>query len=203
MCNVVVNNIVSLDGFYADEGGNPVVLNMDQTFDAYNLERIKAAGTVLLGRTSFEGFGSYWPSIADAPADPDNPELSPDNRELSRVFNRIPKVVVSDSLQVPPEHPWAGTTTVIPRADAADWVAREKQKDDADIVIFASRTVWNGLLSQGLVDELHLTISPTVLGTGQPLFLGPASLQLLDVQPFPGSGNVLLRYGPGDGPAPG
>jgi hypothetical protein len=42
---------------------------------------------VLLGRTSFELFSSYWPAIADAPPDPDNRALSADNRELSRIYN--------------------------------------------------------------------------------------------------------------------
>jgi len=105
MRSVVVNNIVSLDGFYADERGNPVVLNMDETFDAYNLERMRVAGTVLLGRTSFEGFGGYWPFIVDAPEDASNRALSEDNREISRLYNGIPKVVVSDSFEVPADHP--------------------------------------------------------------------------------------------------
>jgi dihydrofolate reductase len=115
MRRTVVNNIVSLDGFYADQSGNPTVLNMDETFDAYNLERLQSAGTVLLGRTSFEGFGAYWPAVADAAEDPDNRALSPDNREISRLYNRVAKIVVSDSLNVPADHPWAATTTVIRR----------------------------------------------------------------------------------------
>ena len=64
---VTVSNIMSADGLYEDSGHNPLVLNMDEAFDAYNLERIRAADIVLLGRTSFEGFSSYWPAIADAP----------------------------------------------------------------------------------------------------------------------------------------
>ena len=67
MRNVIVSNIVTLDGFTAGEGGNPMVLNMDAAFDAYNLERMRTAGTILLGRASFELFGSFWPAVADAP----------------------------------------------------------------------------------------------------------------------------------------
>ena len=70
MRTVVVSNIVSLDGSFEGPGGDVMALNMDAAFDAYNLERIRAAGTVLLGRRSFEGFSSYWPQIADAPSDP-------------------------------------------------------------------------------------------------------------------------------------
>lgn len=39
-----------------------MVLPMDEAFDAYNRERIEAAGTVLLGRASHQGFSSYWPT---------------------------------------------------------------------------------------------------------------------------------------------
>jgi hypothetical protein len=62
--SVIVSNIMSLDGFYEGPGQNVMALNMDEAFDAYNLERIRSAGTVLLGRTSYEGFSSYWPGIA-------------------------------------------------------------------------------------------------------------------------------------------
>jgi dihydrofolate reductase len=196
MRSLIVNNIVSLDGFYADENGNPVVLTMDEAFDAYNLTRLRAAGTVLLGRTSFEGFSSYWPFVADAPQDPTNRAVSQGNREVSRIYHRIPKVVVSDSLVVPAAHPWAATTTVIGRGDVGQWLAQEQRNGTADILVFASRLMWNGLLTQGLIDELHLTVSPVALATGLPLFLQPVELSLMEARPFPGSGNVLLRYRP-------
>lgn len=60
------------------------------------------------------------------------------------------------------------------RREAAHWLSAEKQRGDDDIVCFASRVTWNGLLPSGLIDELHLTISPTALDTGIPLFTGPA-----------------------------
>jgi hypothetical protein len=59
MRRVIVSNIMSLDGYYEGPGRNVMVLNMDGAFDTYNVERIRTAGTVLLGRTSFEGFSSY------------------------------------------------------------------------------------------------------------------------------------------------
>ena len=51
-----------------------------------------------------------------------------------------------------------------------------------------------GLVAEGLVDEIHLMISPAASGGGTPLFQTPADLGLLDARRFDGSNNVLLRY---------
>ena len=194
MRTVVVSNIVSLDGSFEGPGGDVMALNMDAAFDAYNLERIRAAGTVLLGRRSFEGFSSYWPHVADAPHDPANRALSDDNRELSRRYDPLPKIVVSDGYVVPADNPWQAVTSVVPRAAAAARVTAEKQRGTGDILVFASRTTWNGLLAQGLVDEIHLMVGPRALAGGTPAFDRPTDLRLLDVRRPEGSDNVLLRY---------
>ncbi|MDF1487486.1 dihydrofolate reductase family protein [Tessaracoccus caeni] len=199
MRRIIVNNIVSLDGYYADATGNPLVLNMDAAFDQANLDSINAADMVLLGRDSFDGFSSYWPFIVDAPepADADAPEaraFNEVNRAISRRYNAIPKVVVSDRGPVATDNAWAQTTTVIPRDEAAGWIADAKQNGDGDIVVFGSRRTWNGLLSEGLVDELHLMVSPTVLGDGVRLFGVPADLDLVECRRFEDSPNVQLRY---------
>jgi dihydrofolate reductase len=194
MRSVIVSNIMSVDGFYEGAGGNVMALNMDEAFDAYNLERIRSAGTVLLGRRSFEGFSSYWPGIADAPEDPSNRALSPDNRELSRIYNRLPKVVVSDGYTPPEDNPWRSTTTVVRRADVAAWLAEERRRGEGDILIFASRTMWQGLLMQHLLDELHLIVGPNALGDGTPIFGFGAELRLIKVRHLHGSDNALLVY---------
>jgi len=193
MATVIVTNIVSLDGCFEGPGGNVMALNMDEAFDAYNRERMEAADGVLLGRTSWEGFGSYWPGIADAPEDPDNRALSEDNRRLSRTYNRRPKVVVSDTCVPAGDHPWFDTTTVVPRDEIAGWLAGH----DGEYVVYGSHVMWNGLLEQGLVDELHLMVSPQVLGDGTPAFVAPTELTLLETRRFDGSSNVLLRYSAG------
>ncbi|WP_109472798.1 dihydrofolate reductase family protein [Ornithinimicrobium cavernae] len=189
---VIVSNIVSLDGFYEGPDGHPMDLNMDAAFDAYNLERIRAAGSVLLGRRSFEMFSGYWPGVADAPEDPDNRALSPTNREMSRIYNALPKVVVSDSYVVPTENPWHDTTSVVARVDVADRVTQEQTRGAGDVVVFGSRTL--SLLAEGLVDELHLMVSPGTLGRGTPLFSGAHDLALRGSRRFDDSDNVLLCY---------
>jgi hypothetical protein len=50
MRKLIVSNLVSLDGYYTGPGDNVMVLPLDEAFDAYNAERLRAADTLLLGR---------------------------------------------------------------------------------------------------------------------------------------------------------
>ncbi|VXB77586.1 conserved hypothetical protein [Microbacterium sp. 8M] len=196
MRSLIVSNAITLDGFFAGVGGNPMVLNLDAGFDAHNLELMRGAGTVLLGRTSFELFSSFWPMIADAPEDPSNPALSAVNREFSRLYRDIPKIVVSDGFVVPEDNPWHDTTRVVGSGELAATLAQEKLGDGGDIVVFASATLWNGLLADDAVDRLDLIMGPDAIGEGVPAFRAPVRLRTLGAAPIPGSSNVLLQYAP-------
>jgi len=180
---------------------------MDAAFDRANLESLSHASAVLLGRTSFDMFSGYWPFIADAPAvaDPDSPEgrqFDDVNRAISRRYTAVPKVVVSDSGSIDEANAWAGSTTVVPRDGIAAWIEAAKRESEGaadgirpgDLVVFGSGRTWNALLRQGLVDELHLMLSPNALGAGVPLFESPAPLELLEARTFDDSDNVQLRY---------
>jgi len=63
-------------------------------------------------------------------------------------------------------------------------------------LVFGSHILWNDLLANDLVDELHLMIGQVIVGAGTPIFDGqPAvSLRLIDTRTFSGSENVLVRY---------
>jgi dihydrofolate reductase len=161
----IVTNIVSLDGYYEGPGGNVMVLPMDQSFDAYNAERLRAADTLLLGRNTYEGFKSFWPGMADAP--------DATHREISRLDDAIEKVVVSDSLGADQTDPWRDTTRIVRRADAHAQIAELKRGPGRDILVFGSRTLWNDLLKAALVDELHLMVGAVVVGAGTPPFGNP------------------------------
>ena len=189
MRKLIVCNIVSLDGFYSGPGGNVMVMPFDKGFSNYNAERLRAADTLLLGRKSFEMFRSYWPAIA---GDASQPAVE---REISRLNTAIEKVVISDSLNAGEAEGW-GPTRIVRRADAYAEIAALKAKPERDILIFGSHTLWNDLLANGLVDELHLMIGAGVVGEGVRAFetQPPGALRLLDTRTFDGSSLLLARY---------
>jgi dihydrofolate reductase len=172
---------------------------MDAAFDRENLESIERADVVLLGRESFDGFSSYWPFVADAPApaDPNAREaraVDRVNRAISRRYNELPKVVVSDRGPVPADNAWHASTTVVSRSGVAEWLATNTREGSGDVLVFGSHVLWNALPAAGLVDELHLMVSPLALATGVPLFTGPATLETLATRTYDDSPNVQLRY---------
>src|SRR5687768_13910753 len=129
MKKLIVCNIMSLDGYFEGAGKNVMVLfdyrlgayPTDESFDVYNAERLRAADTLLLGHTTYNGLRGYWPSLAD---DPNAPSIE---REISRLNNAIDKVVISDSLTPEQTEPWQNNTRIISRADAHEQRSEERR----------------------------------------------------------------------------
>jgi len=190
MRKLIVCNIMSLDSFYEGPGKNVMGLPFDEAFDVYNAERLRAADTLLLGRTSYEGFKSYWPPVAD------DPDAGPVVREISRRNNEIDKVVISDTLTSEQTAPWFETTRIVTRAAAHEQITELKGQAGQEILVFGTHRLWNDLLAAGLVDELHLMIGPAVLGAGTPAFESGSlvPLRLLEARTLEASELVRTRY---------
>ena len=196
MRKLIVTVISTLDGYAAGEGGNVFVMPIDLGFDRYNLERMRAADTMLFGAVSFLGARNYWPPLAD---DSSAPEVE---REISRLHNTLGKVVISDSTTPEDTAPWAASTEVVHRSEVRARIADLKAGKGRDIVCFGSLRTWNDLLAHGLVDELHILVGPGAIGSGVPTFTGPVDreLTLLDVRRLEDSQLVALRYAVSDAP---
>ncbi len=195
MRKLIVANLVSADGFYSGPNDDVMAMPFDTTFSDCNLERLRAADTLLLGRRSFEGFRDYWPRIAD------DPEQPPVEREISRLNRAIDKVVVSDSLTDADLGPWTDSTGILRRANAYDSIRELKRAPGREILMFGSHVLWNDLLLAGLVDELHFMIGSAFLGDGVPIFIGPRTgLRLMEVRQLGDSQLILACYAANDTP---
>ncbi|MGK9165773.1 dihydrofolate reductase family protein [Inquilinus limosus] len=184
---LVVSVYTSLDGVVQDPVGmeNSGLGNWTGPFDrgpegdTIVHEELWAADIVLLGRVTYEAFASTWPDIDD-PAG------------FARKLNSMRKYVASNTLK---EATWTNTSVLSGGVVGA--VRALKAERGGDIVIYGSPGLVHSLLPHGLVDKVHMTIYPTVLGRGTRLFpAGYASiLELGDLRRL-GSGIVHAEYLP-------
>jgi dihydrofolate reductase len=73
----------SIDGFVAGPRGHAGALAEPEELRRWKLDRIRRAGTHIMGRTTYEEMASFWPNSTDDYAAP---------------MNTIPKVVFSSEL---------------------------------------------------------------------------------------------------------
>jgi dihydrofolate reductase len=138
---------------------------------------IAAQDTMLLGRVTYDEFAAHWPHQTG---------------EMADTMNKTDKYVVSGTLK---SADWQNST-VIPAASAAAEIAELKQRPGQNIGMTGSATLVSSLLREGLLDELHLSVLPVVLGSGKRLFSasgGKLPLKLIDSATFE-TGVVQLTY---------
>ena len=178
MRDLVVTENITVDGvldgdFYARAGESSDTSGVDEALR----EQRERADALLLGRSTFEAFRSYWPERTDDPSG------------TSRYLNRVAKYVVSTTL-TDDDLGWENSTIL----RGLDDIQALKEQDGADIVVTGSVTLVHSLITGGLVDEYRLFTYPVVVGEGRTLFSGAeAGLRLVEARPFR-SGVLLARY---------
>ena len=184
MRNLIVTENITIDGVidasenWFSPAGSEGVDHSDQI--AAIAEQREAADAFLTGRVTFEQMRSYWPK-----------QVGHDATGVAEYLNRVPKYVVSSTLDDPAWEP----TTVLP-GPLEDEIAALKAAPGADIVTTGSITLVHDLVAKGLVDEYHLFVYPVVVGRGGRLFEDATAvppLELVESRAFR-SGVVLLRY---------
>jgi dihydrofolate reductase len=173
--NVVVYELMSLDGFADDPGEGEWFGDADARLMDFLGDVIARQDTVLLGRRTFEKWAPHWPTSTMQP--------------FADFINATPKFVFSSTA---PTLEWSGTTHV--SAPAAEFVAELKHDTGGDIGIHGSLTLARTLLAEHLVDELRLVVAPSLAGHGKRLFNGDAELQRFELLSSNRSGGCLLLH---------
>lgn len=187
---LVVSVLTSIDGYYEGTGKDLSEMPFEDGFNSHNLELLRRADSLVYGSTWFPDNWNHWSAIAA-----DGTQGDREKEIASRVLS-MEAVVVSDSMSISPDDPWAPTTRVVSRAAAATEIEQLKAGGGGDdILMFGSATTWNPLLEAGLVDELIVLVGPALMGDGSKLYRGShAAMQLSSARTLPNSQLVELRY---------
>jgi dihydrofolate reductase len=175
----------SLDGYAATTNGemNWVIVN-EEMFELAG-QMTDKADTAIYGRGTWLIMQAYWPTAADQP----NP--SKHDLEHSAWYNKVEKVIVSETMQgqkLP-------NTTII-SDNLKEKIEELKKKPGKNIIMFGSPTLTRSLMELDLIDELWLFLDPLVLGHGRSFFGRTADImkfKLLSNNTYSG-GVVCLHY---------
>ncbi|HEX6349975.1 MAG TPA: dihydrofolate reductase family protein [Candidatus Dormibacteraeota bacterium] len=159
MRKVVLMMSASVDGFVVGRDAHAGAFPEPEELKRWKLDRIRRAGTHIMGRVTYEEMASHWPTSTDDYAAP---------------MNEIPKVVFSKTLG---EANWAKTT--IARGDLAKEIADLRGEGEGEIIAWGGARFVQSLSRAGLIDEYVMVIHPVAFGGGLPMFADlPKALQL-------------------------
>jgi dihydrofolate reductase len=182
MSKVVVSQFVTLDGVFQDPGGAGEFDRGGWAFqfdrgpegNQFKLDEVMAAGALLLGRVTYEGFAQAWPSRTDEVGFADK-------------MNSMPKYVVSTTLD---RADWNNSTVV--RGNVPEEVRRLKEHVDGDILVNGSGQLVQTLMEHDLIDEYRLMVFPIVLGAGKRLFADASKATTLRLVDTTKAGDCLI-----------
>jgi dihydrofolate reductase len=143
-------------------------------------ESMSTAGSLLLGRRTYEDFYQVWPKRPESP--------------FSAVLDNATKYVASRTLKAP--LPWMNS--VLLKGDAADAVTGLREQPGKDVVVLGSGVLLQSLMRRNLIDRYILQIHPLVLGSGRRLFPdeGPFAPLRLISSAATSTGVVVATYEP-------
>ncbi len=181
MRRLVTDNLLSLDGYSSGPNDEIDWFGFDEESLEWSRNLLRGAGSIVMGRRTYELFLQYWPTA----------QARQDEPTIAGLLTELPKLVFSRTLTV---SNWENTRFV-PRP-VAEVIREEKNGSGGHILFLGSASLLAALWKEHLVDELHIRIQPIVLGKGRPLFPvveARQSLALKESRMFK-SGVAALRY---------
>jgi dihydrofolate reductase len=161
MRTVIAQANVTIDGITAGPDGDLSWLiehAVTPQMSAYAEGIWRGASTAVMGRTNYEGYHGYWPSVAS------DPQAAPRDRALATWLDTVEKVVFSRTLE---EAPWQNSRVA---RDVEAEMRALQQAPGEDILVLNSASIIQALLAVDLLDELRLNMLPSIVGGGLRLF---------------------------------
>ena len=180
MAKLIYSALMSLDGYIADEDGNFDWAEPDEEVHAFVNDLARPIGTYLFGRRMYDVM-VVWESIEDE---------QPAIKDYAEIWRAADKVVYSRSLEKV-----SSERTHLERTFDPDAVREMKAAADRDLGVGGPDLAAQAIRA-GLVDEIHLFVSPIVVGGGTKALPDEVrvELELLAERRFD-NGVVYLRYG--------
>jgi dihydrofolate reductase len=176
---------VSLDGITATPNEGPSWATVDDEIHTWFNEQMRGMDATLYGRRMYETMAAYWPTGED---DPDGTETT---REFARIWNPLPKIVFSNSLER------VDHNSRLVRGDVQPVLDEVRREFDGEVGV-SGPDLAGQFVQRGLVDEYRLVVHPVVLGAGTPYWPQleqPLRLRLVERHPF-ASGTEVRTYVP-------
>ncbi|HEY4189422.1 MAG TPA: dihydrofolate reductase family protein [Candidatus Limnocylindrales bacterium] len=174
---------VSLDGFIETPDHSLDWATIDDEIHGWFNERTRASATSIYGRRMYDTMTAYWPT-----ADQD-PNATPVMLEYATIWNAMPKVVFSHSLES------ADYGFRLVRGDVGEVLRDLRAEVDGDIDV-SGPNIASQFIERDLVDAYQLVVHPVAIGAGTPFF--PANGRRLRLRQTAiervGSGVVMLTY---------
>ena len=192
MRKLILQVQMSVDGYMADKNGNTDWMvwnwgeewNWDGELRTYHNDLTASVDCLLLSRKmAEEGFIHHWALMAEKH---DNPQSG-----FAKKITEAQKVVFTKTLN---QSAWEHT--VLAKGDLIEEVNTLKKTPGRNIIAYGGATFASSLIQSGLVDEFHLIMNPSALGSGLSIFnerRSPLNLSLLHSTSYTG-GIVVLQY---------
>jgi dihydrofolate reductase len=148
MAKVVLSMFMTLDGYFAGQGGEFIPPTWSDEMEAWALEAMQQSGHFLYGRVNFQFNKGFWEA---AETDPDSPAAS---IAYAGDMNAKPKTVFSRTLTGDP-----GWNATLVHDDLPGAVARLKAANKKDLFLFGGGNLACSFIELDLIDEYRLLVT--------------------------------------------
>jgi len=125
MGKLIVQELVSIDGFFAGPNGEIVWHLVDDEYSEYAKDFLNSLDILLFGRATYQLMVSYWPTASN---------------DIADIMNSIPKIVISKTLETAD---WQNTRLI--NENIAEEITQLKQEPGKNLAILGSADLASSL----------------------------------------------------------